>query len=67
MKPAIIPWPTDLEPHFQPHCREACDMLVGPCICGAWHLPGEHKIYHLPFSGLPVSEAELKRGWGTES
>ncbi len=24
-------------PKFYNACSDACDMLVGPCACGAWH------------------------------
>jgi hypothetical protein len=37
--PECMPWPTDWPAFY--HSNEACDMLVGPCACGAWHLKGE--------------------------
>lgn len=40
----FIPWP-DNWPEYKQHCfsswSDSCDMLVGPCRCGAWHQPGE--------------------------
>lgn len=24
---------------------DSCDMLVGPCACGAWHQEGEFKLH----------------------
>lgn len=35
-------WPKDWPPYF--HRNEPCDMLVGPCSCGAWHTPGEFTL-----------------------
>ena len=33
----LVPWPKD----WPPYGNEPCDMLVGPCSCGAWHIKGE--------------------------
>lgn len=35
-------WPKNWPPYF--HRNEPCDMLVGPCSCGAWHTPGEFTL-----------------------
>jgi hypothetical protein len=33
----IVPWPEDwTDRHFNANA-EPCDMLAGPCVCGAWH------------------------------
>ncbi len=33
----IVPWPADwTDRHFNAN-SEPCDMLAGPCACGAWH------------------------------
>jgi hypothetical protein len=42
----LVPWPEDWTDRHDPlrGCpggREPCDMLVGPCSCGAWHLETE--------------------------
>ena len=41
---ADVPWPRDW-PWYKQACygswESRCDMLVGPCRCGAWHEPGE--------------------------
>ena len=36
----LRPWPEDWPRHHN-GVSEPCDMLVGPCSCGAWHQPGE--------------------------
>ena len=40
----LISWPDDW-PQYKQTCfaswEKRCDMLVGPCFCGAWHQPGE--------------------------
>lgn len=25
-------------------CSDTCDMLIGPCACGAWHQRGEFEL-----------------------
>lgn len=32
-------WPDDWPRHY--NSNEPCDMLVGPCCCGAWHQEGD--------------------------
>jgi hypothetical protein len=43
----IIGWP-DEWPIYKQGCfgswDDCCDMLVGPCKCGAWHQPGEFEL-----------------------
>ena len=40
----IIPWPKTW-PKYKQTCfsnwDDACDLVVGPCVCGAWHQKGE--------------------------
>ncbi len=36
-------WPDDW-PEYYNACNEPCDMLIGPCCCGAWHQPHEFQI-----------------------
>lgn len=31
-----VPMPKEIEIHNGTH--EPCDMLIGPCSCGAWHI-----------------------------
>jgi len=35
------PLPADAEPIF--NGGVACDMLIGPCACGAWHTAAEKR------------------------
>ena len=52
-------WPNDW-PRYKQVCfanwTDACDMLVGPCSCGAWHREGEFLFEHgvLRKNGKPV-------------
>ncbi len=39
---ATQPWPQHWPPYH--HRNEPCDMKVGPCWCGAWHVEGEFKL-----------------------
>lgn len=36
-------WPADW-PRFHNASNEPCDMLLGPCCCGAWHSAGEFEV-----------------------
>jgi hypothetical protein len=38
----LVPWPDDwtADRHFNAD-SQPCDMLVGPCACGAWHIETE--------------------------
>lgn len=33
----LIAMPKKFRDKFHNACTDACDMLVGPCACGAWH------------------------------
>ena len=37
----LVPWPSDWTDRHYNACNEPCDMLAGPCACGAWHFPTE--------------------------
>jgi hypothetical protein len=37
----IVPYPSHWPKHFNGFSREACDMLIGPCCCGATHFKEE--------------------------
>ena len=36
----LVGYPKDLPKQYNA-CSDPCDMLFGPCACGAWHF-GEH-------------------------
>ena len=36
-----VPWPQGWTDRHYNGGREPCDMLVGPCSCGAWHMESE--------------------------
>lgn len=44
---SVVSWPTDW-PVYKQSCfgsfDDRCDMLVGPCACGASHQPGEFEL-----------------------
>ncbi|MFA5344820.1 MAG: hypothetical protein WC315_00900 [Candidatus Omnitrophota bacterium] len=33
----LLAWPEDWLDYHYNACNEHCDMLIGPCSCGAWH------------------------------
>ena len=33
----LVPWPDEWSDRHYNACTEPCDILVGPCACGAWH------------------------------
>jgi len=33
----LMSMPKEWLGHFWNACTEPCDMLIGPCACGAWH------------------------------
>ena len=37
----MVPWPDGWTVRRYNACNEPCDMLVGPCACGAWHYETE--------------------------
>jgi len=43
----MVPWPNNW-PRYKQACfssfQNSCDMLVGPCACGAWHQQGEFEL-----------------------
>lgn len=39
----LVAWPDDW-PEYRNACSDPCDMLSGPCACGAWH-----KLYEWDF------------------
>lgn len=36
----LVGWPDEVPKNYNGQ-SQACDMLEGPCCCGAWHQPGE--------------------------
>jgi hypothetical protein len=72
----FVPWPASWTERRYNAGNEPCDMLSGPCACGAWHSLGEDWVqalfrYHqgnamnkyCPNCGSPVS-CSLAAGWG---
>jgi len=39
-------WPEDWPKYKMTAYSDPCDMLVGPCCCGAWHIVGEFTLKH---------------------
>ena len=39
-------WPSDW-PRYHNANADRCDMRVGPCACGAWHLKDEFYFDHI--------------------
>lgn len=33
----LLGWPQEWTERNYNGCNEPCDMLIGPCACGAWH------------------------------
>jgi hypothetical protein len=33
----LLSWPDDWFDYRYNACNKPCDMLIGPCACGAWH------------------------------
>jgi len=54
------PWPVDWPRYKQ--SSELCDMLEGPCSCGAQHQPGEFELVEgaLYRYGGPVSSSAIR-------
>ena len=44
-----VPWPQDWTDRHYNGGREPCDMLVGPCSCGAWHQESEDWVQAMLF------------------
>lgn len=69
----LLSWPSDWEWRYFNGGSDPCDMLVGPCACGAWHHAGEWgKADHVcarMFAGVPVLDhyhAEI-RPWPADA
>jgi hypothetical protein len=44
----VVPWPANwTDRHY--NGREPCDLLVGPCSCGAWHQEHEDWVQAMLF------------------
>jgi hypothetical protein len=37
----FVPWPAAWTDRHYNGCNEPCDLLIGPCRCGAWHSEDE--------------------------
>lgn len=37
----LLGWPDSWTTRHHNACNEPCDMLIGPCACGAWHNAAE--------------------------
>ncbi len=57
----LLGWPEDWERVYN-SCTEPCDMLIGPCACGASHIPEcwgllldryNSEIRHNPLNAMP--------------
>jgi hypothetical protein len=44
-----VPWPQDWTDRHYNACNEPCDMLIGPCSCGAWHQEHEDWVRAILF------------------
>jgi hypothetical protein len=40
----LVAWPSDWTDYHHNASHEPCDMLVGPCSCGAWHKETEEWV-----------------------
>ena len=40
----LVSWPEEWTRYHHNACNEPCDMLVGPCACGAWHTADEEWV-----------------------
>jgi hypothetical protein len=54
----FVPWPTDWTDRRHNACNDPCDMLVGPCSCGAWHDTNEKWVR----AALSKHDAEIIDG-----
>jgi hypothetical protein len=52
-------WPKDWPPRHNAS-NEACDMLIGPCACGATHFAGEIEYSNGKFTFYTPREAKLR-------
>ena len=58
----LLGWPKELEKtSLFNACNEPCDMLIGPCACGAWHQPEDWtdllNQYNLEIRDYPLDAA----------
>jgi hypothetical protein len=52
----LLPYPQDWPKRYNA-CNEACDMLLGPCACGAYHNEEEDWVK----KALEENDAYLER------
>jgi hypothetical protein len=45
----LVPWPANWTDRHYNASHEPCDMLVGPCSCGAWHMESEDWVQVMLF------------------
>ena len=59
----MVPWPDDW-PWYKQQCfcgwQNRCDMLVGPCACGASHQEGE---FTLTVGGVLYRRGEVAKDY----
>jgi len=50
----LISMPKKYQGKFHNACTDACDMIIGPCACGAWHHieDWKGKIFYVKSNGL---------------
>jgi len=53
----LQPWPENWPQYY--HRNEPCDMKVGPCSCGAWHVEDEFTLEH-DAMGTPYVNRDVK-------
>src|SRR4051812_48128020 len=60
---AIVGWPDGVFPRVHNASNEPCDMLSGPCCCGAYHSLDEWVIRRRSFDELKAycAEREMQR------
>jgi len=44
-----VAWPANWTDRHYNACRQPCDMLIGPCSCGAWHQEHEDWVQAMLF------------------
>jgi hypothetical protein len=45
----VVPWPLNWTDRHYNASQEPCDMLIGPCSCGAWHQEHEDWVQAMLF------------------
>lgn len=53
-------WPKGW-PRYYNACQDPCDTIDGPCVCGAWHHPGEFEFFY----GKLRRHGEIVASWQT--